>query len=67
MFGTLHVFLRSFPFRGLSLIYMGKKTQGLEDLRAASQAKEIEGHNVIDEAIQDGAEGYTVFSIVRIY
>lgn len=37
----------------------------MADLTQASADKVIAEHGVIDEAIQDRGEGYTVFSIVR--
>lgn len=51
--------------RGLCLIYMGRVDNGMQDMREAQQAKATEEHSVIDDAIQDRGEGYTVFSIVR--
>ncbi|EUC62514.1 NADPH oxidase regulator NoxR [Rhizoctonia solani AG-3 Rhs1AP] len=49
--------------RGLCLIYMGRLDNGLQDMREAQLAKVTEEHGVIDDAIQDQGEGYTVFSI----
>ena len=37
----------------------------MEDLQGASRLKVTDEHGVIDEAIRDRGEGYTVFSIVR--
>jgi neutrophil factor 2 len=51
--------------KGLSLIYMGQIDEGMLELQDAARAKATEEHNVIDEAIRDRGEGYTVFSIVR--
>jgi hypothetical protein len=51
--------------KGLSQIYMGKTQEGLADMEDARREKATEEHNVIDDAIQDRGEGYTVFSIVR--
>lgn len=51
--------------KGLSQVYMGRIEDGLKDMREASSVKCTSEHNVIDEAIRDRAEGYTVFSIVR--
>ncbi|KAI0262591.1 hypothetical protein BC834DRAFT_971957 [Gloeopeniophorella convolvens] len=48
---------------GLSLIYLGKTQEGLAHLEDAVKEKTTEEHNVIDEAIRDRGEGYTVFSI----
>jgi len=39
----------------------------MRDLESARQEKVTEEHGVIDDAIADRGEGYTVFSIVRIY
>lgn len=49
--------------KGLAQIYLGKYDAGLADLVEASADKVIAEHAVIDEAIQDRGEGYTVFSI----
>ncbi|KAJ6497758.1 NADPH oxidase regulator NoxR [Mycena sanguinolenta] len=49
--------------QGLSLIYMGRTEEGLADMEEAKRAKATEEHNVIDDAITDRGEGYTVFSI----
>jgi len=38
--------------------------QGLADMEEARGCKATDEHNVIDDAIQDRGEGYTVFSIV---
>jgi hypothetical protein len=51
---------------GLSLIYLGQRQKGMEELEDAASQKATEEHSVIDEAIRDGGEGYTVFSIVRL-
>jgi hypothetical protein len=37
--------------------------QGMRDLDFAAKEKQTEEHAVIDEAIRDKAEGYTVFSV----
>lgn len=50
--------------RGLCLIYMGRVDEGLAEMAEARKAKVTEEHSVIDEAIQDKGQGYTVFSIV---
>ena len=50
--------------KGLSQIYLGEADQGLRDMQAARGAKATDEHNVIDDAIADRGEGYTVFSIV---
>lgn len=39
---------------------------GLQDMAEAQKEKVTEEHNVIDEAIRDRGEGYTVFSIVSL-
>lgn len=53
--------------KGLCLVYLGNADDGLQDMREAQKEKATEEHNVIDEAIADGGEGYTVFSIVSAY
>ncbi|KJA20777.1 hypothetical protein HYPSUDRAFT_42870 [Hypholoma sublateritium FD-334 SS-4] len=49
--------------KGLSQIYMGRAQEGLADMEEARRDKATDEHNVIDDAIQDRGEGYTVFSI----
>jgi len=49
--------------RGLCYLYLGQQEQGMGDFVYAQKEKQTEEHNVIDEAIQDGGQGYTVFSI----
>ncbi|EAS29122.3 NADPH oxidase regulator NoxR [Coccidioides immitis RS] len=49
--------------RGLSYIYLNQVEQGMQDLDFASKEKFKPDHDVIDEAIRESAEGYTVFSI----
>ncbi|RAL62240.1 hypothetical protein DID88_004810 [Monilinia fructigena] len=49
--------------RGLCYMYLQQKEAGLQDFSFAVKEKVVEDHNVIDEAIRDEAEGYTVFSI----
>lgn len=39
--------------------------EGMTELEDASRQQATEEHSVIDEAIRDRGEGYTVFSIVR--
>jgi len=49
--------------RGLCYIYLQQKDAGLQDLSYAAKEKVVPDHDVIDEAIREQAEGYTVFSI----
>ncbi|KIM31956.1 hypothetical protein M408DRAFT_38389, partial [Serendipita vermifera MAFF 305830] len=49
--------------KGLCQIYMGNEKEGLMDMDEALKEKVTEEHKVIDEAIRDKGEGYTVFSI----
>ncbi|KAE8446115.1 hypothetical protein EG329_012486 [Mollisiaceae sp. DMI_Dod_QoI] len=49
--------------RGLCYIYLQQKEAGMQDFTFAVKEKVVEDHNVIDEAIKEEAEGYTVFSI----
>ncbi|EPQ54994.1 hypothetical protein GLOTRDRAFT_121364 [Gloeophyllum trabeum ATCC 11539] len=49
--------------KGLAQIYMGRVAEGLQDMEEARREKATEEHSVIDDAIQDRGEGYTVFSI----
>ncbi|KAJ9299899.1 hypothetical protein DTO271G3_2783 [Paecilomyces variotii] len=49
--------------RGLCYIYLQQEAPGLQDLEYAAKEKVTPDHNVIDEAIREKAEGYTVFSI----
>lgn len=49
--------------KGLTQIYLGREAEGLRDMQDAGQEKATAEHNVIDEAIRDRGEGYTVFSI----
>ncbi|KAF5386269.1 hypothetical protein D9615_002300 [Tricholomella constricta] len=49
--------------KGLSQVYLGRMQEGLADMEEARRDKATEEHNVIDDAIQDRGEGYTVFSI----
>jgi neutrophil factor 2 len=51
---------------GLSLIYLGQTQEGMAELEDATRQKATDEHSVIDEAIRDGGDGYTVFSIVRL-
>ena len=49
--------------RGLCYIYLQQKDAGMQDLIFATREKTVPDHDVIDEAIREQAEGYTVFSI----
>ncbi|KAL2258636.1 hypothetical protein VTK26DRAFT_7995 [Humicola hyalothermophila] len=49
--------------RGLCYIYLEQEEPGMQDLQYAAKEKVVEDHNVIDDAINDKAKGYTVFSI----
>lgn len=49
--------------KGLALIYLGQAQEGMAELQDATSQKATEEHGVIDEAIRDRGEGYTVFSI----
>jgi hypothetical protein len=46
---------------------MGQVQRGLADMEEARKEKATEEHNVIDDAIADRGEGYTVFSLVRSF
>ena len=52
--------------KGLSQIYLGNVDQGLRDMQEARAEKATDEHNVIDDALADRGEGYTVFSIVSV-
>ncbi|KAI4185404.1 MAG: hypothetical protein LQ346_005906, partial [Caloplaca aetnensis] len=49
--------------RGLCYIYLQQLQAGMGDLQYAAKEKVIPDHDVIDDAIKEEAEGYTVFSI----
>lgn len=49
--------------KGLALIYLGRMEEGMAEFQDATRQKATEEHGVIDEAIRDRGEGYTVFSI----
>ncbi|KAL8742457.1 MAG: hypothetical protein Q9190_005066, partial [Brigantiaea leucoxantha] len=49
--------------RGLCYIYLQQTQAGMGDLAYAAKEKVIPDHEVINEAIREQAEGYTVFSI----
>lgn len=63
---TLIFFKKNKPLSGLSLIYLGQVQEGMAELEDATRQQVTEEHSVIDEAIRDRGEGYTVFSIVRV-
>mgnify|MGYP006955303640 FL=1 len=44
---------------------MQNMDEGLAIMQDARREKATEEHNVIDEALADQGQGYTVFSIVR--
>lgn len=52
--------------RGLCLVYLGDMEEGMQAMQEAAKHKVAPEHEVIEEAIRDGAEGYTVFSIVSL-
>ncbi|KAJ5112381.1 hypothetical protein N7532_000426, partial [Penicillium argentinense] len=49
--------------RGLCYIYLRQMEPGMQDLKFAAQEKVSSDHDVIDDAIRENADGYTVFSI----
>ncbi|KAI5778926.1 hypothetical protein EDC01DRAFT_634408 [Geopyxis carbonaria] len=49
--------------RGLCYIYDQQLELGMKDLEYAAKEQQVEDHGVIDEAIKEQAEGYTVFSV----
>jgi len=49
--------------KGLSLVYMNRLQEGLNDMEEGKREKATPEHDVIDDAIRERAEGYTVFSI----
>ncbi|KAI7371290.1 hypothetical protein KC354_g679 [Hortaea werneckii] len=49
--------------RGLCFIYLQLRYAGMQDLIFAAREKVVPDHEVIEEAIREQAEGYTVFSI----
>ncbi|KAL9105944.1 MAG: hypothetical protein Q9227_008968 [Pyrenula ochraceoflavens] len=49
--------------RGLCYIYLQQDGAGMQDFQYAVKEKVTPDHDVIDEAIREKAEGYTVFSI----
>jgi hypothetical protein len=59
-----HLFINQNKF--LSIGSSENVAVGLQDMAEAQKEKVTEEHNVIDEAIRDRGEGYTVFSIVSL-
>jgi hypothetical protein len=53
--------------KGLAQIYLGRTQEGMADMEEARRDKATDEHAVIDDAIADRGEGYTVFSIVSTY
>ncbi|KAG9311977.1 hypothetical protein JVU11DRAFT_7247 [Chiua virens] len=49
--------------KGLAELSLGYAQEGMTDMQEASRQKVTEEHNVIDEAIRERGQGYTVFSI----
>lgn len=49
--------------RGLCYIYDQQIELGMKDLEYAAKEKQVEDHSVIDDAIREQAERYTVFSV----
>lgn len=49
--------------RGLCLLNMGRMEEGAQDLQSARKEKVTPEHDVIDDAIKENGDGYTVFSI----
>lgn len=49
--------------RGLSQLYLGYTRRGLDDLEQAGKEKVTTEHDVIDHAIRDRGERYTIFSV----
>ena len=53
--------------KGLAQIYLGRIQDGLADMEDARRDKVTDEHSVIDVAIRDRGDGYTVFSIVGTF
>ncbi|KAF8736521.1 hypothetical protein AX14_014421 [Amanita brunnescens Koide BX004] len=49
--------------KGICLMYLDRMQEGMEALTEASTLKENANHDVIDEAVRDQGDGYTVFSV----
>ena len=54
------------PLISAALINDMSVQEGIADMQDAQREKATEEHGVIDDAIQDRGEGYTVFSIVSL-
>lgn len=63
---TPSLFFNKRKLLGLSLVYLGQVQEGMAELADATRQQVTEEHSVIDEAIRDRGQGYTVFSIVRV-
>ena len=53
--------------KGLCQVYLGRTVEGLTCMEEARRDKATDEHNVIDDAVRDRGEGYTVFSIVSSF
>ncbi|KAJ5447037.1 Tetratricopeptide-like helical [Penicillium cf. griseofulvum] len=49
--------------RGLCYIYLRQMGPGIQDIEYAAKEKVTSDHDVIDDALRENADGYTVFSI----
>ncbi|ORY85079.1 hypothetical protein BCR37DRAFT_345241, partial [Protomyces lactucae-debilis] len=49
--------------RGLCYFQLNQDRDGMQDLQFALQEKQTPAHDIVDEAIRDQGEGYTVFSV----
>ena len=50
--------------KGICLVYLDRVQEGLDTMAEARTLKAKEDHDIIDEAIRDQGDGYTVFSVV---
>lgn len=50
--------------RGITALNMGDQERGMRLLREAQAVKALDEHEVIEDAIRDRGEGYSVFCIV---
>jgi hypothetical protein len=65
--GLCHIYLGGYYLNHCliaSLPRPGNYEEGMQDMEEARKEKVTEEHKVIDEAIRDRGDGYTVFSIV---